>query len=241
MKKSFSFLLLLAMVLAGCNSAGTTDRRPFNAPTADATTATEPPAAAPSTPTDIPSPLPPSATPSPSPQPNATSSIFPVLTLAADAVCRMGPGQRYYAVLRVSKGKSFEVSGRNADSSWLALQATPFGDDCWVPVSSLENPGDLSALNEVHTQALPGEPMNVTASANACGVVNHLWLYWVSVDAIGYRIYRNGKEIATVYGDKYRDLNTPRTKLPTVFLYEIEGFNASGVSGRASIPVTICG
>jgi len=241
MKKSFYFLLLLAVALAGCNFSGTTDSRPFNTPAAEAITATEPPTILPPTPTDIPSPLPPSATPSPAPQSNATSSIFPVMTLATDAVCRMGPDQHYYAVLRVAKGKSFEVSGRNADSSWLAIQATPFGDDCWVPVSSLGNPGDLSALNEVHVQSLPGEPMNVTASANACGVVNPLWMYWVSVDAVGYRIYRNGKEIATVYGDKYRDLNTPRTKLPTVFLYEIEGFNASGVSGRTSISVTICG
>ena len=241
MKKSFSFLLFLAMALAGCNFAGATDSPPFNTPIVDTITATKPPTVAPPTPTDIPSPLPPSVTPSPSPQPNATSSIFPVLTLAADVVCRMGPDPRYYAVVRVSKGKSFEISGRNADSSWLAIQATKFGDDCWVPVSSLENPGDLSALNEVHVQDLPGEPMNFTASANACGVVNNLWLYWVSVDAVGYRIYRNGKEIATVYGNKYRDLNTPRTKLPTVFLYEIEGFNASGVSERASISVTICG
>jgi hypothetical protein len=159
-----------------------------------------------------------------------------------------GPGKRYYAVLNISKGKSFEASGRNADSSWFAVQATRIGDDCWVPAASLENPGApsnsgqaLSDLNVIDTQALPGEPMNVTASDNACGMVNHLWLYWVTVDAIGYRIYRNGKEIATVYGGKYRDLDTPRSKLPTIYLYEIEAFNASGVSERAGVSVTICG
>ncbi len=241
MKKSVSFLLIFSIALAGCNFSGAGGERALNTPTPSEIIPTEAPTAAPPTPTDIPSPLPPSATPELSPQASATSSIFPVLTLAMDAVCRAGPAPRYYAQVRVTKGSSFEASGRNEDSSWVALDATRVGDDCWVPVSSLEDPGDLSALNVTQTQALPGRPLNVTASNNPCGVISHLWLYWVTVDAVGYRIYRNGKEIASVYGGKYRDLNTPRTKLPTVYLYEVESYNASGVSERAGVSVTVCG
>ena len=253
MKKGVSFLLLCALVVAGCNFAGPRQRRTFSTSVADAKPATAVPMAVPPMQTDVPASLVPSATSiltlpvGGKPQPSATSVIFPVLTLATDVVCRTGPAPRYYAVLRLSKGTSFEASGRNADGSWVAIQANRIGDDCWVPASSLEVPDDpmggqgLSALNVAETQALPGRPISLTASDHACGVVKHLWLYWGNVDAIGYRIYRNGKEIASVYGGKYRDLDTPRTKLPTVFLYEVEAFNASGISERAGIAVTICG
>ena len=123
----------------------------------------------------------------------------------------------------------------------FSVDASKIWDYFWVPTANLENPGDLSALNSRYTQPLPDEPINVSASDNACGGINHLWLYWKTTNAVGYRIYRNNKEIATVYGDKYRDLNTPRSKLPSAYLYEVESFNASGVSSRSSISVTICG
>ena len=238
MKKHLTLFLLLAVALAGCNFTGTAGRTALDTPTAGLPAATATATTLPPTPTVAPSPLPPTATPTAGP--TATSSIFPVLTLAANTVCRAGPAKLYNAVSSVSKGKSFEANGRNADGSWVALQAPRVGDDCWVPLSSLDNPPDLGALSVVETQPLPGQPMNVIASANACGSVTNLWLYWTTVNAVGYRIFRNGTEIGTVYGSKFRDLTTPRTKLPTVFLYEIQAFNASGVSDRASVSVTIC-
>jgi hypothetical protein len=241
MRKAFRFLVLVAVLMSGCNFAAPATNPPLDTPTPETIAATEAPTALPPTATEEPSPVPPSPTPELlTPGATATSVIFPTLTIATDTICRMGPEKRYNFVTRVSKGQSFEVSGRSEDSSWVSIQASRLGDDCWVPVSSLEYPGDLSALNVRYTQPLPDEPMNVTASDNACGV-NHLWLYWQTVNAVGYRIYRNGKEIATVHGDKYRDLSTPRSKLPSVYLYEIESYNASGVSPRVSLSVTICG
>lgn len=243
MRKTFSVLLLITMFISGCNFAGAATNQPPNTAPPKAASATETVPAP--TPTDIPteeaSPLPPSPTPERIPLPSATSAIFPVVTLAADTICRMGPDKHYYAALRVTKGQAFEVSGRSEDSAWVSVDAPKIGDDCWVPITSLETPGDLSALNVRYTQPLPDEPIGVTVSDNACGSTNHLWLYWKTTDAVGYRIYRNGKEIATVYGDKYRDLNTPRSKLPTIYLYEVESFNASGTSARAGVSVTICG
>lgn len=244
MRKTFNFLLLMAVFISGCNFAGAPTELP-NTPTQQTVVATEAPTDLPPTapsPTDEPSPLPPSATPNLTPLPSATSSIFPVVSLTADAVCRMGPDKRYNAVLRVTKGQSFDVSGRNEDSTWLSIDASKIGDDCWVPVASLESPGDLSALNVRYTQPLPDAPVGVRTSDNACGLKNHLWLYWKTVDAVGYRIYRNGKEIGTVFGTpQYRDMSTPSAKEPTIYLYEIESFNASGVSPRASVSVMICG
>lgn len=152
----------------------------------------------------------------------------------------MGPEKHYNFVMRIAKGQSFEVSGRSEDSLWISIPAPKLGDDCWVPVTSLESPGDLSALSVRYTQPLPDEPIGVRASDKACGSSNHLWLYWKTVDAVGYRIYRNGKEIGTVHGDQFRDLSTPRSKQPAVYLYEVESFNASGVSSRAGISVTVC-
>ncbi|HEX2618979.1 MAG TPA: hypothetical protein VHL11_02500 [Phototrophicaceae bacterium] len=244
MRKNFTVLLLITLFVSGCNFAGPVTAQPQDTPTRQEIAATEAPAALPPTalpPTEEPSALPPSPTPNLTPLPSATSAIFPVVSIAADTICRVGPDKRYNAVMRVTKGQSFDVSGRSEDSTWVSVDASKIGDDCWVPVANLESPGDLSALNVRYTQPLPDEPMNVTASDNACGVKNHLWLYWQTVNAVGYRIYRNGKEIATVYGSKYRDLSTPSSKLPTIYLYEVESFNASGVSPRAGVSVTICG
>lgn len=242
MRKIFSLLWIVAIFLSGCSFAGAaTDQPPVQA-TPETIAATEASTDLPPTdlPTEEPSPLPPTLTPDLTPMASATSAIFPVASIAADTICRMGPDKHYNAVMRVTKGQSFDVSGRSDDSLWVSIDAPKIGDDCWVLVSNLEGLSDLSALSTRYTQPLPDEAINVTASNNACGSTNHLWLYWKTVNAVGYRIYRNGKEIGTVYGDKYRDLNTPRPKLPTVYLYEVESFNASGVSARASVSVTIC-
>ena len=242
MRKTLSLILLISLFLSGCNFAGAANTPTPNPPTLAPVATTLPP-------TDEPSPTTPAETPTAaatatddtaSPSASATSMIFPVVTIAVNSICRMGPDKLYNPVLTVTKGSAFEVSGRSADSAWVSINASKIGDDCWVPVASLESPGDLKDVNVRYTQPLPDEPVGVTASGNACGAT-HLWLYWKTVNAVGYRIYRNGKEIATVYGDQYRDLNTPRTKLPTIFLYEVASFNASGVSPRASVSVTICG
>lgn len=239
MKKTFNFVVLIAILLSGCNFAGPTPDMPTLEPPAATEEPTSPPPSA--TPSEETSPEPLTPTPTDSPLSDATSSIFPTLTLATDTICRMGPEKHYYPVAKVEKGQSFEASGRNEDTTWVSIQARPFHDDCWVPIESLEAPGDLKELTIRYTQPLPGQPINIRASDNACGVKNHLWLYWSTVDAVGYRIYRNGKEIATVYGDKYRDLSTPSSKKPSIYLYEIESFNASGTSPRAGVSVTICG
>lgn len=244
MRKTFNFVLLVALLVSGCNFAAPTPDMPtLEPPVASPLGTTEEPTFPPpdATPSEEPSPEPPSATPTDSPLGSATSSIFPTLTLAIDTICRMGPEKHYYPVVKVQKDQSFEASGRNEEETWVSIQARTFGDDCWVPIESLESPGDLKDLTIRYTQPLPGEPINIRASDGACGVKSHQWLYWSSVDAVGYRIYRNGKEIATVYGDKYRDLSTPSAKKPTIYLYEIESFNASGTSPRAGVSVTICG
>jgi len=238
MKKSISLVLLVTIALAACNFNGTAGQGSANTEAAPAATATV------IAPTETPAPtetsLPATVTPTLTPQFTATSAIYPLLTLAVDTVCRTGPDKHYYSTTVLAKGRAFEANGRSADSAWIVLQAPRIGDYCWVPVASLDNPGDLSALGVAQTQPLPGQPLNFRASSNACGTTN-LWLRWVTVDAVGYHIYRNGKQIATVYGEQYRDLDTPRTKLPTVYQYAIEGFNASGASDRAVIAVTICG
>lgn len=239
MRKTVILIVLISILISGCNAAIPQQ----DMPTLEPPVATEEPTTLPATPSpsETPSPEPPSPTPTDSSLATATSSIFPILTIAIDTVCRMGPDKHYYPVVKVEKGKSFEAIGRSEDGAWVSIQARRVGDDCWVPVANLEEPGNLSDLNIRYTQPLPGEPVGIRASTNACGVKRHLWLYWSTVDAVGYRIYRNGKEIATVHGDQYRDLSTPSAKEPTIYLYEIESFNASGTSPRVGVSVTICG
>lgn len=237
MKKAILLTVSLALALSACGFGG----RPSFGQTPGAGQATVEPSAT-EAPTDTPTPLPPSETPVPPPSVTPTSVIYPSLTVIKETACREGPHIRYNRTGQLLfVGKSYTANGRNEDNTWLSVQALGVESTCWVPLTTFQEPGDLSALHVLLVQPLPNAPINLRASDNACGLMNTVWLYWYAEDPMGYRIYRNGHNIATVYGGQFRDLDTPRDKRPTVYLYEIEAFNASGISERSSISVTICG
>ena len=185
-------------------------------------------------------PIPASATPVPLPSASPTLISFPIVTFAQNGICRSGPALRYYRTGQVNAaGKSYQANGRTDDGTWISVQSPSIGDYCWVQVSTLATPGDLSALKVVQVQPLPDSPINLVASDHACGIKNQ-WLHWYAVYDMGYHIYRNGKAIDTVYQGEYQDHGTPHTDKPTAMTYSVEAFNASGVSIPNTVEVTIC-
>jgi len=242
MKKTIILALLFVLAVSACNFGGASEQPPVDSPAA-----TEVPSLVPPTLTNTPVALTPSPTgtmtetPIPAPSLTPTLTIYPVATFAQDAICRTGPAMRYYRTgSKILKGKTFQLEGRTADSSWIAIPEPGEGDYCWVPFSSLEDPGDISAVYVSDVQPLPDAPINVSALDGACGHIKNTWLTWYAIDATGYYIYRNGKQIGSSYEGHFRDLDTPQSKKPAVYLYEIEAYNASGVSERTGISVTVC-
>jgi hypothetical protein len=235
MKKVFMLALLFVLAVSAC-SGSASEQPPIKSPVA-----TQAPSLVPLTLTNTPVALSPTETPIPAPSFTATLTIYPVVTFAQDAICRTGPAMRYYRTgSKILKDKTFQLEGRNVDSSWIAIPEPGVGDYCWVPFSSLGNPGDISAVYVFDVQPLPNAPINVSALDGACGHTKNTWLTWYAIDGTGYYIYRNGKQIGSSYEGHFRDLDTPQSKKPAVYLYEIEAYNASGVSERSGISVTIC-
>ncbi len=245
MKKATLLLIILTVAVSGCALGGNNrPQRSFAFTPGQSAAASETPSAVPVTATPTASPVPPTATPLPTATP---PSQFPTVTLTQDAICRKGPDKRYFILGNIAKGQTTQVNGKNTDASWISVERPGMsGSYCWVPASDLDGLNDTSALRVLTVQQLPPLPTGVTAGpghtpGEVCGSSNHLVLRWLAQDGIGYHIYRNGKNIATVYNDYYIDFDTPGSSKPYVYTYTVEAFNGAGVSNPASLAVTICG
>ena len=239
MKKGFLIILMLVFGLSAC--APSAGGQSFRLTAQAARAAASPLPSDTPLPTQTVTPIPATVTPTPLPSLTPTSSFLPLVTFAQNGICHTGPNTRYYRTGTVAAaGKKFQANARNADGSWISVQAPGVGDYCWVQLSSLDHPGDLGAVHVFDVQPLPDSPINLVASPNACGS-NNLWLHWYPVYGMGYHIYRNGTALTTVYKGEFQDHQTPHPDKPTVYLYSVEAFNASGVSIPNTAEVTLCG
>jgi hypothetical protein len=242
MKRTLILLTLIATLVTACGAAQTTQQPVKFIPL-------------PATETLAPTAVPPTKAPTavPSAVPTATQTPIPVapktVTFAEKVTCRMGPDKHYNAVVTYLPGQTTTLEGRSEDSAWVMVDVTVpnKASTCWAPVASLDKPGDLSTADVIPAIPLPAAPLSLTATNGVCGTTggttgNPMKLVWVrAAPGLGYRIYRNGKNIGTVYDDHFRDFETPRTKKPYTYVYTIESFNAIGVSAKSvSVSVTLC-
>ena len=171
--------------------------------------------------------------------------MYAPVAFVAKTVCRMGPNENYNPVVTYQLGDTAELNGRNDDSTWLMVTVAEKNKDpyCWVPLESVESPGELGGLDVVPFGKLPDSPTSLTATSGVCGSTsNPMILEWSPVAAgTGYRIYRNYKLIGSVYDGRFRDFDTPKSKEPYVYTYAVQAFNAYGVSEHmAGVSVTLC-
>ena len=236
MKKAIYFACLVALLATGCAFGANTARGGFRLTQqaggffggTDTPAATDTPF-----PTDTLTPVPvPTATPTVRPQ------MFPMVTFAQNANCRLGPAVNYFSFTAYTKGQTAEIDGRNEDGSWFWIRVDDNRDYCWVAAATVVNFGDVSALNPVIYQTLPSDPI-VTISKEVCAHPNVIEVDWTEVQgAQGYRIYRIGELIQTntqgilFYRDYPRNAKT--------FQYSIEAFNQYGVSNRIGVTVPGC-
>jgi hypothetical protein len=160
------FAVLASLLLAtGCTQLGpkatpvppTKTPKPTFTPTPAVTptplvlpTATKPPATPTAVPTNMPvpspTPVPPTATPTPVPAPKFTAN--------QDVNVRRGPGTNYQLLGGISRGQSFEITGRNNASDWL--QFTYNGQPAWVFTNLVTVSGDAGSIKVA--QNIPAPP-----------------------------------------------------------------------------------
>ncbi len=237
MKKPLILLALAAMFVSAC---GAQTPAPQPAPLATAT-ARKTATAVPPTSTVLPSAI---------PEPTATATpavtLFPTVTFTEKTVCRLGPDANYYPVVTYLPGQTSQAQARSEDGEWLVImsQVPIKSSTCWVPVASVEELRNTAEMTVSIAPPLPVGPSRMTASKGVCGVnrTGPIVLQWFpAVDGTGYYLYRNGKNIATVFGSQYLERDTPSSKTPYVYTYGVQAFNSVGLSKvTASVSVTLC-
>jgi hypothetical protein len=164
-----------------------------------------------------------------------------LLILAKNANCRKGPGTAYNIITSFEKGMTLQALARNEQNSWAQV-AIPSGGSCWVADSTLEKPSTPDGLPVLVAPVLPDAPATLSDKA-ACEVKlkkMSVKLSWSDVsNESGYHIYRNGKLIATL-GANVTTFTEDGLPLDHGQIYEIESFNANGVSERLTTTVSAC-
>jgi hypothetical protein len=114
---------------------------------------------------------PPAPTPYvPSPTPIEVGSTLISARFAETGNCRSGPGTLYSLLVIMDAGTTVQVSGRNADGSWLQVMRPDGGGDCWAGVSLFELGTDFSSLPVVYV----APPAPTATSVQGCYVVNQV-------------------------------------------------------------------
>lgn len=169
-----------------------------------------------------------------------TPAAAPLVTLLQNANCRKGPGIHYDIVTGFEPGKSLQTSARNQENTWVQVQI-PTGDQCWLAISTLDNPGPLDFLPVLPAPPLPDTPASFSdkGTCNPQLKTRTIQLSWSKVaNATGYHLYRNGVLLAgpdanvNIYSDT---ISTGKD-----YKYELEAINAYGASERLSTTVLGC-
>jgi len=255
--KTKIFGVLLAFLVAGCNSAAPATETP----TATKVPPTETPAKV-ATPTYTPT-----STPTPSPTLTSTATITPTASFTPTATvtdlpthsptppppeimadvnlnCRYGPDQAYLYAWGVDEGKTATLDGRNYASTWFWVQPWDAVFHCWVTSSGATENVDLSTVPVVYPplQTNPSVAPAKGVGANRSGSsVNISWSASPPAVELAYlveaRICSGGFPVDVFYTTTSTSLTlTDQTSCGADSYGQVRVQNKLGYSTAVSIP-----
>lgn len=155
--------------------------------------------------------------------------------------CRKGPAAIYHAITFLIKGTAYNVIGRDSASSWWQVQA-PGNVTCWVADTDVTRQGAVGQVAIAQAPALPGMPVPFVSSY-VCSTTNRtlgVSLNWAAApNVIGYRIFRNGTQVADV--DSTQTSFHDDAPLGVSLVYELQAYNDNGEAPILSTNVPSCG
>ncbi len=262
LKRILGLFVILASVMALCGAAALTQGVMQELPTETPTDTALPPE--PPTDTAVPTdtltntPLPtdtPTETPTPTFTLVPTMPGPPMLSVSAATNCRTGPSANYSVVYILRPGITVMVVGKDLpDNYWIiAVPGFP-GTVCWLWGQYALVTGDIDSLPSPATpQPSPytlDEPKNLSASCSSVPSPNDdeasTWtvvLHWQNTEPnqAGVRIYRFGRQIATLHGFPRSFTNTfSHYDWHPGVRYGIQAYNGSAVSSIVWISIRSC-
>ncbi|HEY9151444.1 MAG TPA: hypothetical protein VIN60_01055 [Anaerolineales bacterium] len=192
-------------------------------------------------------------TPTPLPSPIVTPTYAkPLLYINDNAQCRTGTSPNFKAVAALSAGMTVEIVGKETSQSAWLVKVPNSADTCWILAGDGSPSGDYESLPEVtpqpSTQKLPSSPVIVawpwfcTYSDGVMykATVNLSWIDPAN-DANGFRVYRQGTQIADLPASKTSVVDTFNIVLGTNLPYSVEAYNDAGTSPPRTITIqSIC-
>jgi hypothetical protein len=180
--------------------------------------------------------------------------------LNANARCRKGPDTRYEDHAFFSEGDEGLVTGRNTDGSWLVINAPNNLGTCWIgrgvldidvsdealmtlsevippplPTETSAPPSDVTTAPSGGSGSAPAAPANASWDGQVCtGSSYSVNISWSDAadNETGYRILRNGAEIALLSANSKSYTDNPPYGGP--YTYTIEAYNNNG-SAKATV------
>jgi hypothetical protein len=180
------------------------------------------------------------------PTPEAPGEIIVILN--GNARCRKGPGTAYEDHDFFSLGNQTVATGRNSDASWLVVNALNNGGTCWVGRGVLDieaSDAFVLALPEVIPPppptatptptapqgTAPAAPQQASWDGQVCTQNAYtVTISWVDAanNETGYRILRNGAEIALLPANSNKYIDNPPYGGP--YTYTIRAYNDFGTA-----------
>ncbi len=177
-----------------------------------------------------------SATPAP-PVSQGAAQVIPNF----NPYCRKGPAANYHAITFLIKGTAYNVIGRDSASSWWQVQA-PGNVSCWVASTDVTRQGAVEQVAIAQAPPLPGMPAPFVSSyvCNSSNRTLGVSLNWAAApNVIGYRIFRNGTQVADV--DSTQTSFHDDAPLGVSLVYELQAYNDNGEAPILSTNVPSCG
>jgi hypothetical protein len=170
--------------------------------------------------------------------PAVTPTTKPTLFIsAASSSCRTGPGPDFRVIAAFAAGTTVDLLGKDSADSYWIVEDPISHDICWVQVQDATPAGSFDQLPEMTPQPVtvpvPGKPGTVGRPNFACDnstLTTVLAWYAPPGPVNGYRIYREGNQVAEVSATQ----TTFTEKIPFVYgssvQYSVSAYNDAGTS-----------
>ena len=246
MKSRKAILILASALILFSSACGTTAKRsePLTVNEAASTlVALTDQAATQSAHLSTPTLLPPTSTP---------TLAKPLLYINVNTQCRTGTSTNFQTISALNKGITVEMIGKDTSQSAWLIKAPNSAGTCWVLAGDASPSGDYESLPEVtpqpSTQKPPGTPAFVgwpwfCTYSNGVMYKATVNLSWIDPanDANGFRVYRQGTQIADLPATKTSVIDTTEVVIGTDLPYSIAAYNDAGMSPQRTITIqSIC-